>query len=61
MGEARFGPGILKFGLITQAPETHMQLKDISVLVTGGGSGLGEATARAMAAKGAKVAVIDMN
>ena len=38
-----------------------MQLKDISVLVTGGGSGLGAATARAMAAKGAKVAVIDMN
>jgi len=37
-----------------------MQLKDISVLVTGGGSGLGAATARAMAAKGAKVAVIDM-
>ena len=38
-----------------------MQLKDVSVLVTGGGSGLGAATARAMAAKGAKVAVIDMN
>ncbi|MBN8980843.1 MAG: SDR family NAD(P)-dependent oxidoreductase, partial [Rhizobiales bacterium] len=38
-----------------------MQLKDISVLVTGGGSGLGAATARAMAAKGGKVAVIDMN
>ncbi|HEY0220592.1 MAG TPA: SDR family NAD(P)-dependent oxidoreductase [Afipia sp.] len=38
-----------------------MQLKDLSVLVTGGGSGLGEATARAMAAKGAKVAVLDMN
>jgi len=38
-----------------------MQLKDISVLVTGGGSGLGAATARAMAAKGAKVAVLDMN
>jgi NAD(P)-dependent dehydrogenase (short-subunit alcohol dehydrogenase family) len=38
-----------------------MQLKDISVLITGGGSGLGAATARAMAAKGAKVAVIDMN
>ncbi len=38
-----------------------MHLKDISVLVTGGGSGLGAATARAMAAKGAKVAVIDMN
>lgn len=38
-----------------------MQLKDLSVLITGGGSGLGEATARAMAAKGAKVAVLDMN
>jgi NAD(P)-dependent dehydrogenase (short-subunit alcohol dehydrogenase family) len=38
-----------------------MQLKDISVLVTGGGSGLGAATAHAMAAKGAKVAVLDMN
>ncbi len=38
-----------------------MQLKDISVLVTGGASGLGAATARAMAAKGAKVAILDMN
>ncbi len=37
-----------------------MQLKDISVLITGGGSGLGAATARAMAAKGAKVAVFDV-
>ena len=38
-----------------------MQLKDVAVLITGGGSGLGAATARAMAAKGAKVAVIDQN
>ena len=38
-----------------------MQLKDVSVLITGGGSGLGAATARAMAAKGAKVAVLDMS
>jgi NAD(P)-dependent dehydrogenase (short-subunit alcohol dehydrogenase family) len=38
-----------------------MQLKDVSVLITGGGSGLGAATAQAMAAKGAKVAVFDMN
>jgi NAD(P)-dependent dehydrogenase (short-subunit alcohol dehydrogenase family) len=36
-----------------------MQLKDIAVFITGGGSGLGAATARAMAAKGAKVAVFD--
>jgi NAD(P)-dependent dehydrogenase (short-subunit alcohol dehydrogenase family) len=30
-------------------------------IVTGGGSGLGEATARALAAKGARVAVFDVN
>ena len=38
-----------------------MQLKDVAVLITGGGSGLGAATARAMAAKGAKVAVLDQS
>ena len=38
-----------------------MQLKDVAVLVTGGGSGLGAATARAMAAKGAKIGVIDQS
>src|SRR5260221_7189555 len=38
-----------------------MQLKDVAVLITGGGSGLGAATARAMAAKGAKIGVIDQN
>jgi NAD(P)-dependent dehydrogenase (short-subunit alcohol dehydrogenase family) len=38
-----------------------MQLKDVAVLVTGGGSGLGAATARAMAAKGAHVAVLDQS
>jgi NAD(P)-dependent dehydrogenase (short-subunit alcohol dehydrogenase family) len=37
-----------------------MQLKDVSVLITGGGSGLGAATARAMAARGAKVSVLDV-
>ena len=36
-----------------------MQLKDVAVFITGGGSGLGAATARAMAAKGAKVTVFD--
>src|SRR5712692_6789732 len=38
-----------------------MQLKDVAVLITGGGSGLGAATAHAMAAKGAKIAVLDQN
>ena len=33
----------------------------ISAVVTGGASGLGEATARAIAARGAKVAIFDMN
>jgi NAD(P)-dependent dehydrogenase (short-subunit alcohol dehydrogenase family) len=37
-----------------------MQLQDVPVLITGGGSGLGAATARAMAAKGAKVSVLDV-
>src|SRR4026207_1687055 len=48
--------------------ETHkegkvvtMQLKDVAVLITGGGSGLGAATARAMAAQGAKIGGIDQN
>jgi len=38
-----------------------MQLKDVAVLITGGGSGLGAATARAMAAKGARIGVIGRN
>src|SRR5258705_2349065 len=38
-----------------------MQLNDVAVLITGGGSGLGAATARAMAAKGAKIAVLDQS
>jgi NAD(P)-dependent dehydrogenase (short-subunit alcohol dehydrogenase family) len=38
-----------------------MQLTGISAIVTGGASGLGAATARALAGKGAKVAVCDLN
>jgi len=37
-----------------------MQLKDQAAIVTGGASGLGAATARALAAQGAKVAVCDL-
>jgi NAD(P)-dependent dehydrogenase (short-subunit alcohol dehydrogenase family) len=38
-----------------------MQIKDMAALVTGGGSGLGAATAAHLAALGAKVAVVDIN
>ena len=38
-----------------------MQVKTHTALVTGGGSGLGAATARALAAAGAKVVVLDVN
>jgi NAD(P)-dependent dehydrogenase (short-subunit alcohol dehydrogenase family) len=38
-----------------------MQLKDQSAIVTGGASGLGAATARRLAAAGARVAVCDLN
>ena len=36
-----------------------MQIDGIAAIVTGGASGLGEATARALAARGARVAVFD--
>jgi len=38
-----------------------MQLKDQAAILTGGASGLGAATARRLAAQGAKVAVCDLN
>lgn len=38
-----------------------MQIKNIVAVVTGGGSGLGAATARKLAKDGAKVIVIDLN
>jgi NAD(P)-dependent dehydrogenase (short-subunit alcohol dehydrogenase family) len=38
-----------------------MKIEGQTALVTGGGSGLGEATARALAAAGARVAVLDLS
>ena len=37
-----------------------MQIEGIGAVVTGGGSGLGEATARLLASKGAAVAILDL-
>ncbi|MHA6721902.1 SDR family NAD(P)-dependent oxidoreductase [Sphingomonas sp. RS2018] len=38
-----------------------MQMKDVAAIVTGGASGLGEATAAMLAAGGARVAILDRN
>jgi NAD(P)-dependent dehydrogenase (short-subunit alcohol dehydrogenase family) len=38
-----------------------MELNGIGALVAGGASGLGEATARELAARGARVAIVDLN
>jgi NAD(P)-dependent dehydrogenase (short-subunit alcohol dehydrogenase family) len=38
-----------------------MNISGQTAIVTGGASGLGEATARALAAAGAKVGILDMN
>jgi 3-hydroxyacyl-CoA dehydrogenase / 3-hydroxy-2-methylbutyryl-CoA dehydrogenase len=38
-----------------------MELNGIGALITGGASGLGEATARALAARGARVTIADLN
>ena len=38
-----------------------MQINGVAAVVTGGASGLGAGTARALAAAGAKVTVVDLN
>ena len=41
--------------------EKNNENKDINAVVTGGGSGLGEGTARLLKEKGASVFLIDIN
>jgi NAD(P)-dependent dehydrogenase (short-subunit alcohol dehydrogenase family) len=43
-----------------QSGEKKMDVKGLAAIITGGGSGLGETTARALAAAGAKVALFDV-
>lgn len=38
-----------------------MKIENVVAVITGGASGLGEATARGLTARGAKVAILDMN
>ena len=38
-----------------------MQLKDSVIIITGGGQGLGRAMAEYLAAKGARLALVDLN
>jgi NAD(P)-dependent dehydrogenase (short-subunit alcohol dehydrogenase family) len=47
--------------LLSRNKEAAMRVEGHAALVTGGASGLGAATARALAAAGAKVAVLDLN
>jgi len=54
-------PGLTQFGWNDIGARDMMDLNGVTVLVTGAGSGMGAATAKALAKRGARVAVVDLN
>ena len=54
-------PGQTQFGWSDIGGRDMMDLNGVTALVTGAGSGLGAATAKTLAKRGARVAVVDLN
>ena len=54
-------PGLTQFGWNDIGAPDMMDLNGVTALVTGAGSGMGAATAKALAKRGARVAVVDLN
>ena len=54
-------PGLTQFGWNDIGARDMMDLNGVTALVTGAGSGMGAATAKALAKRGARVAVVDLN
>ena len=54
-------PGLTQFGWSDIGARDMMDLNGVTALVTGAGSGMGAATAKALADRGARVAVVDLN
>ena len=54
-------PGLTQFGWSDIGARDMMDLNGVTALVTGAGSGMGAATAKTLAERGARVAVIDLN
>ena len=54
-------PGLTQFGWSDIGARDMMNLNGVTALVTGAGSGMGAATAKALAKRGARVAIVDLN
>ena len=54
-------PGLTQVGWRDIGARDMMDLNGVTALVTGAGSGMGAATAKALAKRGARVAVVDLN